>query len=68
MVTDGARFHRRIGRFLTAPARPVWLCHDADDLMWSGGDQRVERRHGEGRRAEKHDPQPFYHFPARVSF
>ena len=39
---------------LAAPARPIGLRHHADDAV-RRGEQRVERRHRELRRAEEHD-------------
>ena len=55
---------------LAAAARPIRLRDDADHRV-PGREQRVERRDGELRRAEEHDPQRrsgVYHLPARVSF
>ena len=52
---------------LPAAAGTIRLRDDADNLVRRRGQQRVERGHGEGRRAEEHDPQAIYHLPARVS-
>ena len=65
----GADLDGRGGRLLTTAARAIGSRHDADDVMVRP-QQRVERRHGEVRRAEEHEPQPVnrHHLPARVSF
>ena len=65
---ERARLHRRVRHPVAAAARAIRLCHDADHGVWRCGEQRVERRHRELRRAEEHDSKPVYHLPARESF
>ena len=78
-----ARLDRRVGHLLAAASRPVGLRDDADHGVRRRGEQRVQRRHGELRRAEEDDAKGrhgrhwgadvglrrgAHHLPARVSF
>ena len=64
-----SRFYGTSGDVMAAATRPIGLRDDAHHRM-RRREERVERRHRECRRPEKHDAQGAapYHLPARDSF